>query len=212
MAEPGVPRLRGVLHQYALVAAVGAGTTLVAVAEGVHGRVALAIYTVALAALFGASAAYHRVRWRSGAARLRARRIDHATIFVFIAGTYTAFSLLAFEGTTRTVLLVVVWAGAALGVACKTVWIDAPRWLSVAAYLVVGWAGVSVLPQLVPAVGVAPAVLVLVGGALYTLGAASYATRWPDPFPRTFGCHEVFHALVVLAASTQLVAVSLLAV
>jgi hemolysin III len=206
------PRLRGVLHQYAFAAVVVAGVTLVVLADGVRERVALAIYTAALAALLGASALYHRVPWRSAAARLRARRLDHAMIFVFIAGTYTTFSLLAFSGTLAAVLLSVVWGGAAVGLAVELAWTSAPRWVSVAAYLAVGWAGVIAIPQLFPALGVAPAVLVIVGGALYSLGALAYATTWPNPFPATFGFHEVFHALVVAAAVTQLVAVSLLAV
>jgi hemolysin III len=207
-----VPRLRGVLHQYAFVGAVAAGGTLIAVADGARERLALSIYTTALAALFGVSAMYHRASWRSARARARARRLDHAMIFVFIAGTYTAFSLLAFSGALRTVLLSVVWGGAAVGIVVELAWGHAPRWVSVAAYLAVGWAGIIAVPQLFPALGVAPAVLVITGGALYSLGAFAYATTWPDPFPATFGFHEVFHALVVAAGAAQLVAVSLLAV
>ncbi|MGH3065221.1 MAG: PAQR family membrane homeostasis protein TrhA, partial [Gaiellaceae bacterium] len=134
---------------------------------------------------------------------------DHAMIFVFIAGTYTAFTLVAFSGTARLIGLVTVWAGAVLGIALNLIWIEAPRWLSAVAYLGVGWVGVILIPQLFPTVGVAAAVLVIVGGALYSIGALAYATTWPNPFPATLGFHEVFHLLVVAAAATQFVALSL---
>ena len=116
MTEVLQPRLRGVFHQYAFVAAVVAGTLLVVLADGYLERFAVWVYAVALAAMFGASALYHRYPWRSASARLRARRLDHAMIFVFIAGTYTAFALVAFAGTARIVGLVTVWVGAALGI------------------------------------------------------------------------------------------------
>jgi hemolysin III len=204
-----VPRLRGVFHLYAFVAAVVAGTLLVVLADGYLERFAVWVYAVALAAMFGASALYHRYPWRSPTARLRARRLDHAMIFVFIAGTYTAFALVAFTGTARVVGLVTVWAGAALGIYLNLVWIDAPRWLSAVAYLGVGWVGLILIPQLFPALGVAAAVLVIAGGALYSVGALTYASAWPNPFPTTFGFHEVFHLLVIAAAATQYVALSL---
>ena len=209
MNLPLVPRLRGVFHQYAFVAAVAAGTTLGVLADGAVERVAVWVYAAALAMMFGASALYHRARWRTAAARLRARRLDHAMIFVFIAGTYTPFALVAFGGRTGIVLLAAVWAGAAFGLALELAWIEGPRWLSAAAYLVVGWAGVVAAPRLFPELGVAAAVLVIVGGGLYSLGALAYATTWPNPFPATFGFHEVFHVLVIAAAVTQFVAVSL---
>jgi hemolysin III len=130
-------------------------------------------------------------------------------IFVFIAGTYTPFALLAFGGALRPVVLLSVWGGAALGVVLELRWIHAPRWVSAVAYLAVGWIGLITLPELFPALGVAVAVLLIVGAGLYTIGALAYATTWPDPFPRTFGFHEVFHLLVIAAAVTQFVAVSL---
>ena len=209
MTEFVVPRLRGVFHQYAFVAAVIAGTLLVVLADGYFERFAVWVYAMALAAMFGASALYHRYPWRSPSARLRARRLDHAMIFVFIAGSYTAFALVAFTGTARVVGLVTVWIGAALGIVLNLVWIDAPRWLSAAAYLGVGWVGLILIPQLFPALGVAAAVLVIVGGALYSVGAVAYATAWPNPLPAAFGFHEVFHLLVIAAAATQFVALSL---
>ena len=204
-----VPRLRGVFHQYAFVASVVAGTLLVALADGYLERFAAWVYAVALAAMFGASALYHRYPWRSPTARLRARRLEHAMIFVFIAGTYTAFALVAFSGTARIVGLVTVWAGAMLGIFLNLVWIEAPRWLSALAYLGVGWVGLILIPQLFPALGVAAAVLVIVGGALYSVGALTYASAWPNPFPATLGFHEVFHLFIVAAAATQFAALSL---
>jgi hemolysin III len=209
MTEFVVPRLRGVFHQYAFVVAIVAGALLVVLADGYLERFAVWVYAIALAAMFGASALYHRYPWRSPSARLRARRIDHAMIFVFIAGTYTAFALVAFTGTARVVGLVTVWIGAAFGTVLNLVWIDAPRWLSAVAYLGVGWVGLILFPQLFPALGVAAAVLVIVGGALYSVGALAYAAAWPNPLPAAFGFHEVFHILVIAAAATQFVALSL---
>ena len=204
-----VPRLRGVFHAYAFLAAVVAGLVLGVLADGYLERFAVWVYAAALAAMFGASALYHRFPWRSAAARVRARRLDHSMIFVFIAGTYTAFVLLAFSGVGNLVVLATVWAGAVLGIVLNLIWIDAPRWLSAVAYLGVGWVGIILVPQLFSALGVAAAVLVIVGAALYTVGALAYATTWPNPFPATLGFHEVFHLLVVAAAVTQFVALSL---
>jgi hemolysin III len=204
------PRLRGVFHQYAFFAAVVAGVVLVVLADGLLERFAVWVYATALAVMFGASALYHRFPWRSAASRLRARRLDHATIFVFIAGTYTPFAVLAFSGATQVVVLVSVWLGALVGLVLELAWIESPRWISAVAYLAVGWVGVMAAPQLFPSLGVAAAVLVIVGAALYTVGALAYATAWPNPFPATFGFHEIFHLLVIAAAVTQFVAVSLL--
>jgi hemolysin III len=208
MEAVGTPRLRGVLHMVAFFAAVAAGIVLVAVADGGRARLAAWIYATGLAAMFGVSALYHRYPWRSAARRAWARRLDHSTIFVFIAGTYTPFAALSFTGALPAVVLATVWGGAALGLVLNLLWIDGPRWLGTFAYLAVGWVGVIAAPQLFSRVGVAGAVLLLVGGGLYTLGALAYATQRPNPFPRWFGFHEVFHALVVVAATLQFVAVS----
>jgi hemolysin III len=209
MEAPAVPRLRGVLHQYAFFAAIAAGFVLVALADGYLERFAVWVYAVALAAMLGASALYHRFPWRSASARLRARRVDHAMIFVFIAGTYTPFVLLEFGGWLRVVVLASVWIGAVLGCFLELYWIHAPRWVSAVAYLAVGWIGVIALPEFFPALGVAAAVLLIVGAGLYTIGAVAYATSWPNPVPSTFGFHEVFHLLVIAAAVTQFVALAL---
>jgi hemolysin III len=198
-----------VFHEWAFFAALAAGAMLVVLADGALATFSSWIYAAALAAMFGASALYHRFPWKSAARRLWARRVDHSMIFVFIAGTYTPFALLCFEGTTRWLVLVVAWAGAVLGLALELVWIDSPRWLHALAYLAVGWVGLIAAPQMFSGIGVTGAVLVIVGGGLYTLGAVIYATRWPDPFPRILGFHEIFHLLVVVAAVTQFVAVSL---
>ena len=211
MIDAPTPRLRGVLHQWALVAAVPAGIVLVSVADGTRARLATCVYAIALASMLGASALYHRVHWRTPRRQAWARRLDHAMIFVFIAGTYTPFALLSFDGWVPAVVLASVWAGAACGLIVNLAWIDAPRWVIAPAYLLVGWVGIVAAPQLFGAVGVAGAVLLIVGGALYTAGALTYATRWPNPFPRTFGFHEVFHVLVTVAVAVQLVAVYLVA-
>ncbi len=200
------PRLRGVFHQWAFVASVVAGVVLLAFARGGRETIAVWIYVLALAAMFGASALYHRFPWRTAVARARARRVDHSTIFVFIAGTYTPFALLALEGWRQWVVLVTVWAGAALGILLALAWIDAPKWLCALSYLAVGWVGVIAIPELFQ-VGVATAVLLVVGAGLYTVGALTYAFQWPNPFPRTLGFHEVFHLLVVAAVTVQCVAV-----
>jgi len=205
------PRLRGVFHQWAFFGAVAAGITLLALADGARARAGVAVYAASLAAMFGASALYHRVPWRSAAARVWARRVDHSMIYVFIAGSYTPFALLVLHGALPTVVLAVVWAGAALGLFFNLVWIHAPRWLSAILYLALGWVGVVTFPQLLDYGGVAPMVLVVVGGGLYTAGAVIYALGRPNPFPATLGFHEIFHLLVVAAAATQFVSISLVA-
>lgn len=202
------PRLRGVSHQYAFFVAIVLGAIVVLRAPGGAGTAAAVVYGAGICGLFGVSALYHRATW-SPPARRWMRRLDHSMIFVFIAGSYTPFALLCFEGTTRWLVLVMAWAGAALGLALELVWIDSPRWLSAVAYLAVGWVGILAAPQLFSGVGVAGAVLVIVGGGLYTVGALIYALERPNPFPLTFGFHEIFHLLVVAAAVTQFVAVSL---
>lgn len=203
------PRLRGVFHLWAFFIAIAAGVVLVALADGAKPRFAAWVYVTALAAMFGASALYHRYPFKSAARRVWARRLDHSTIFIFIAGTYTPFALLAFNGAISWIVLATVWFGVVLGLILNFFWLDAPKWVSVLAYIAVGWVGVVTIPQMFAGVGVPGSVLVIVGGALYMLGALTYALHWPNPFPATFGFHEVFHVLVVAAAATQFVAVSI---
>jgi hemolysin III len=157
--------------------------------------------------MFGVSALYHRVTWRSPRARAWMRRLDHSTILLLIAGTYTPFALLAFDGWVADTVLIVVWAGAAAGLVLNLLWVDAPKWLTAAVFVALGWVGVLALPELFD-VGVAPAMLVFLGGGLYTLGALAYATRRPNPVPHVFGYHEIFHLLVVLAAAAHFVAIA----
>ena len=203
------PRLRGVFHLWAFFIAIAAGVVLVALADGAKPRFAAWVYVTALAAMFGASALYHRYPFKSAARRVWARRLDHSTIFIFIAGTYTPFALLAFNGAISWIVLATVWSGVVLGLILNFFWLDAPKWVSVLAYIAVGWVGVVTIPQMFAGVGVPGSVLVIVGGALYMLGALTYALHWPNPFPATFGFHEVFHVLVVAAAAMQFVAVSI---
>ena len=203
------PRLRGVFHFYAFFAAIAGGVVLVAIADGVSARLASLIYGAALAAMFGASALYHRVQWRSAARRLWARRLDHSMIFVFIAGTYTPFVMLVLNGWLRIGVLAGVWGGVLLGLLLSFLWIHAPRWITAIAYLAVGWIGAPAIPQLMHQDGIASMVLLAVGGGLYSLGAVAYATKRPNPYPRYAGFHEVFHLLVVVAAASQFVAVAL---
>jgi hemolysin III len=205
--EEVVPRLRGLLHACAFWFAIAAATVLIVVAADGRARIAALIYGVGLCALFGASATYHR--WR-GNPRWKPilRRVDHSTIFVFIAASYTPIALLVLDGPLRIVVLISVWIGAFAGVAMSIAWIDAPRVLVAACYIAVGWVAIVALPQLFSARGVAMPILLLVGGLLYSLGAAAYATKRPNPWPRTFGFHEVFHALVIAAAVVHFVAIA----
>lgn len=197
------PRLRGVSHQWAFFVSVAIGAALVVVAPAGQPRLAAAIYALSVAALFGTSALYHRITWASQTARRWMRRLDHSMIFFLIAGTYTPFALLVLEGDLATVILIVVWAGALGGIFMKLVWIDAPKPLVAILYLALGWVAVAAFPSMLDKLGITGSVLVAVGGLLYTAGALVYAFQRPDPAPRVFGYHEVFHALVILAAALQ---------
>lgn len=201
------PRLRGVFHQYAFFAALVAGVVLVVVADTWRERLAMWIYGGALASMFGVSALYHRVTWRSPSVRKWMRRLDHSTILLLIAGTYTPFALLAFDGTIADVILIVVWSGAAAGLVLNLLWVDAPTWLTALVFIALGWVGAVAVPELLE-FGVVPALLVFAGGALYTVGALAYAFKRPNPRPHSFGYHEIFHLLVVGAAITHFVAIA----
>ena len=168
----------------------------------------MAVYALSVAGLFGTSALYHRVHWRSLAALLWMRRLDHSMIFVLIAGTYTPFALLALHGPLALAILVVVWVGALAGIAFNLAWISSPKWLHAALYVVLGWVAVAASPQLASAIGIGGLTLLALGGVLYTLGAVVYAARRPDPLPSVFGYHEVFHALVIVAAALQFAVVA----
>ncbi|MCA9679186.1 MAG: hemolysin III family protein [Kofleriaceae bacterium] len=200
------PRLRGVAHQFSFFVALGAGGVLVAMASTAGAAVAAAIYAVTLATMLGVSASYHRGHWRPAAA-VRWRRADHAAIFVFIAGSYTPVCALGVGGAAGARLLVMVWLGATLGALRALLWVDAPRWVSAALYVGLGWLAVAYLPTVAAATGPAVLAPILAGGLLYTVGATVYALRWPDPSPRVFGYHEIFHALVVAAVICHFAAV-----
>jgi hemolysin III len=204
---PVVPRWRGKLHAWAFWFALVAAVTLVVVAPGGRPRAAAAIYGGGLCALFAVSGLYHRWRWDPRWKGVL-RRLDHSTIFVFIAASYTPVALLVLTGSMRWVVLGSVWTGAAAGVALSVGWIDAPRTLTAACYIAVGWVAVIAMPQLLDRVGVGTVVLFATGGILYSLGAVTYATQRPNPWPRTFGFHEVFHTLVIVAAVVHFVAIA----
>ncbi|HEU0023619.1 MAG TPA: hemolysin III family protein [Thermoleophilaceae bacterium] len=210
-ALPGLdavkPRLRGVVHQWSFFVALVAGVTLVVLAPAGRATAAAAVYATALAGLLGTSALYHRVTWRP-AVRAWMRRVDHSMIFVLIAGTYTPFAVLVLAGSTRVVVLLGVWVGAAAGVVFALVWVRAPKWLSAVAYVTLGWFAIFAFPQIVDRAGAGALALILFGGVVYTAGAVVYATRRPDPRPEVFGYHEVFHVLVVVAALVHFVAVA----
>jgi hemolysin III len=202
-----IPLLRGISHAVAFWAALAAAVLLVVLAPAGAARVAAAVYGAGLCCLFAGSALYHRWRW-SPRLRPLLRRIDHSTIFVFIAASYTPIALLVLTGWLRWVVLGLVWAGALAGVGFSLAWITAPRVLVAASYLALGWVAVIAVPQLVSRLPVAPLVLLGAGGLLYSLGAAVYAARRPDPWPRVFGFHELFHAFVVAAAVAHFVAMA----
>ena len=207
MAMDGVPILRGVSHFWAFWCALGATIPLVAFAPSGAARGAALVYGAGLCVLFAGSAAFHR--WHCGP-RLRTLlcRIDHSAIFIFIAASYTPVALLVLDGPTGWTLFAAAWAGALAGVALSLLWIGAPRVLFAATYVALGWLAIIATPELVASLPVTPLVLIATGGVLYTIGAVVYATRRPDPWPRVFGFHEVFHALVIAAAALHFVAMA----
>jgi hemolysin III len=208
-----VPRLRGLLHAGAFPVAVAAGAVLVTLAPTWQAKLAAAVYGVAAATLFGVSATYHRsppgTRRKGWLGRL-----DHMSILLLIAGTYTPLAALALGGWTRLIVLAVIWAGAGGGMVAKLIWRPgwrpAPRWLGTSLFIGLGWVAVFVLPQLLRTAGALVLALILAGGIMYSLGAVVYARKRPNPSPRWFGFHEVFHAATILAYLTQYAAVSLL--
>lgn len=202
------PLLRGWLHLGAFPAAILAGLVLVATGPTASARLATAVYVAASAALFGVSALYHRTDL-GPAATARLKRCDHANIYLIIAGTYTPIAHIALEGTARIAILAIVWIGAAAGIAFRTLWLGAPRWLYTGLYIVLGWIALGVLPQLAVGAGTAATVLIIAGGVLYTAGGLVYALKRPDPAPQWFGFHEVFHSLTLAAYITQFAAVAI---
>ncbi|MFH0180489.1 hemolysin III family protein [Streptomyces cacaoi] len=210
LVEPIKPKLRGWLHAGMVPASLSAGIVLICLARTPQATLACAVYSVTAWLLFGTSAVYHLGDWGPlGEAVLR--RLDHANIFLIIAGTCTPLAVLLVPSHQRALLLWIVWTGALAGIAFRVLWVRAPRWLYTPCYLALGWAPVSYLPDFLHAGGAAVLTLVVAGGLLYSAGAVVYAVRRPDPSPRWFGFHEVFHTLTVAAFASHYIAISLAA-
>lgn len=196
---PDKPKLRGVFHQIAFFVSLMSGAWLVWVAPTTSSKLICLVYACAISLLFGVSALFHRHTW-GPIGRRRMRRADHSTIFIAIAGSYTAVAAIALTGWARTTVLLIVWIGAILGITLRQVWLDAPKWVIALPYVVVGWAAVAVLPQLYRAIGPLGFMFLLIGGLAYSAGAVVYALKKPNPVPGVFGYHEVFHACTIVGA------------
>lgn len=207
VALPSKPILRGWSHLVAAIVFPLLGLALVAPADGGGAKVATGVYTAGLTVMYGVSAAYHRGRW-SPPVRRRMRRLDHSTILIGIAATYTPIMAVGVGGTTAKVMLTIVWLGALGGVAMRLLWFDAPRWIVATTYLGLGWVALLALPSMLDKLGTATLFLVLLGGLVYSAGALVFARKRPDPLPTVFGYHEVFHALVLIAGACFYVAVA----
>jgi hemolysin III len=205
------PKFRGVSHEWAFFLSLGLGISLLVLADTPRKLLAVAIYAVSLCALFGTSALYHRVNWKTSKARKLMKRLDHSMIFLLIAGTVTPFALLTMSGTWSYAILIAVWSGAVIGVLIELLWTTSPKWVSATIYVIVGWIGAVAFPHIVGTAGVFAGLLIATGGILYTVGAVVYATQRPDPNPTYFGYHEVFHLLVIAAAASHFAAIALFA-
>jgi hemolysin III len=205
-ASTPTPLLRGWLHLACFFVALPAGWSLVNVSESDASRPGAMVYAFTVAALFGVSGTYHRQRW-TPPVRRRLKRLDHATIFLMIAGTYTPVCLSALRGTTGGLLLAAIWTGASAGVVLSVTAVVERRVFGIALYIALGWLALVALPQLARRLSAGDFALLVVGGVLYTAGAIFLAIRWPDPFPRIFGYHEVWHLMVVAAVACHYLAV-----
>jgi hemolysin III len=193
------------LHAAGFVAALGVGAAFVATASG-H-RIPAAVFAGSVVVMLGTSTLYHLITW-NGPHRLWMRRADHAGIYLLIAGTYTPVGLLALHGYWQKLVLGLVWGGALAGTLVKLCWVSAPKWLSVALGIALGWVGVAALPKLAQSAGAWAVALLVAGGVAYTVGGIVYAKRRPNPRPGFFGYHEVFHALTLVALAFQYVAIA----
>jgi hemolysin III len=202
------PHLRGWLHAATAPLTLAAGVVLIVLSPTPLTRTGSSIFAASALALFTASATMHRGRWGPRAG-LWLRRLDHASIFLLIAGSYTPFTLLLLHGSDRTELLCVAWGGAVLGIAFRLFWPGAPRWLYTPIYMALGWAAVFYFPAFFARASTSVITLMILGGVLYTLGGIVYGFKKPDPIPRWFGFHEVFHTLTILAFVTHYVGVSI---
>ncbi len=201
------PRLRGVFHEVAFFVSLVSGTALIWAAPTTGSKLVMAVYALSISLLFGVSALFHRHTW-GPVGRRRMRRADHSTIFIAIAGSYTAVAGIALSGWARTAVLCIVWGGAVIGITLRQVWLDAPKWAIALPYVVVGWAALAVLPQLFRALGGVGFTLLLAGGLAYSAGAAVYALKRPNPVPGVFGYHEVFHACTIVGAVLHFVVIA----
>ena len=202
------PHLRGWLHAGTFPLALAAGIVLVCLAPTGTARIGAAVFGLTAALLFGTSAVYHRGTW-SPRVQGVLKRLDHSNIFLIIAGTYTPFALLLLPPEQSRTLLLVVWGGAVAGVLFRVLWVGAPRWLYTPVYVALGWVAVFYFGPLLQRGGAVVMTLIAVGGLLYTLGAVVYGTKRPNPSPRWFGFHEVFHAFTVAAFVVHYIAASL---
>lgn len=202
------PRLRGWSHLVAAIAAVVLCPLVIVASPG--SRAVVAIFAASVIGLFATSGSYHCFGWGTRAHEFF-RRADHSVIFVVIAATYTPIAVAALPGGLARTLLWAVWLGAAGGVGVQLFWPRAPRGLIVALYLIVGWASLPVIHLFWQRLGVAGFMLVLLGGVLHTIGAVIYGTQRPDPWPRWFGFHEIFHVLVIAAVASHYVVVAFIA-
>jgi hemolysin III len=205
---PDKPLLRGWLHLGAAPVAFVAGLALVAFAPTLAGRVTSAIFTITAVMLFGTSAVYHRGNW-SPTTKAVLRRMDHANIFLIIAGTYTPLCVLLLDKQTATLVLTLVWSGALLGVLLRVFWLNAPRWVYVPLYLILGWVAIGFLGKFYAAGGLLVVTLVAVGGLCYTAGAIIYGTKWPRGSEKYFGFHEIFHALTIAGFTCHFIAAAI---
>ena len=205
-AQPARPLLRGMLHLGGFVVACAVGAVFLTTVDG-RRLVAAAVFAAAVVVMLGASSLYHRVTW-SPSARLRMRHLDHAGIYLLIAGTYTSVGLLALHGSLQHVVLGVVWGGSAAAILAKLCWDSAPKWVSAVVGVALGWVGIVAMPQIARTAGPAAVALLGAGGLAYTAGAVVYARRKPDPLPAVFGYHEMFHALTLVALACQYVAIA----
>ena len=204
------PRLRGLVHLAAFLVSVPVGAALVAAAESGSAERALGIYAATVSIMLGVSALYHRVTWSPGRRRWM-RRVDHSTVFLVLAGSYTPWALLVLDGPTSDVILVAMWVGAAVGAAVNIAWIEAPKPVVAATYVAVGLLALIVLPDWLATLGLGGTALVALAGGLSAVGALAYASGRPNPWPGVFGYHEVFHTLVVAALAVHTLAIALYA-
>jgi hemolysin III len=202
------PKLRGWLHLVAFPVALAAGAVLIVLSPDPKSRVATTVFTICSSTLFGVSALYHRGHWGARWSALL-RRLDHSSIFLLIAGTYTPFALMLLGGGSGRLLLILVWVGALMGIAFRVFWIGAPTWLYLPVYIALGWAAIFWLGDFAASAGPAVLTLIIVGGGLYSIGGLVYGLRKPDPAPRWFGFHEVFHSFTIVAFITHYVGVSM---